>query len=206
MPEFSGGGPVSPSQQSFLARLKSPFTRQPRQISEFYIQPDDPHRQYTPGDVVVGRVVLKVVKPIDITHVVVCLHGFSQVYKGPNNPGEGYRNYNSALISGKTNKAGGYYGNGFASLFEDEAVLCGDGRLPEGIYQFNFELQFPQRHIPTSIDVSFQKHVSFLRLTYTGSVRTWHYHIHDNLYSYPTVSTHNYVTNHNVRTTHCIYR
>jgi hypothetical protein len=135
--------------------MRTPFGQAARHVSEFYIQPDDPHRQYGPGDVVTGSVVLKVAKPMDITHIVVCLHGFAQVYKSPNNPGEGYRSYNAALVAGKTNKAGGYYGNGFVSLFEDEVVLCGDGRLGEGTYQFNFELQFPRDHAPTSIEVRY---------------------------------------------------
>jgi arrestin-related trafficking adapter 9 len=149
--------PSKPSKSRWdWARLKElkPFAKSVRHITEFYIQPDDPHRQYCPGDVVTGNVVLKVIKPVDITHIVICLHGFAQVYKRPNEPGEGYRNYNAALIAGKTNKAGGYYGNGFVSLFEDEIVLCGDGRLDEGTYQFGFELHFPQTHLPGGIDVS----------------------------------------------------
>jgi hypothetical protein len=99
--------------------------------------------------------VLKVVKPFSLTHIVVCLHGYAQVYKTPNSPGEGYRQYNANLAAGKTKKSGGYYGNGFVSLFEDEIVLCGEGRLGEGTYQFNFELVFPKNHLPSSIEVSF---------------------------------------------------
>lgn len=44
-------------------------------------------------------------------------------------------------------------GNGFATLFEDEVVLCGDGRLKEGIYKFQFELQLPPHNLPSSITV-----------------------------------------------------
>jgi len=152
MPTRSGSRSPSP-RRSVLARFRSPFGNKVRHKPDLYIQLDDPHRQYSPGDVVTGSVVLKITKPIDITHIVVCLHGFAQVYRSANNPGEGYRNYNAALVAGKTNKAGGYYGNGFASLFEDEVPLCGDGRLGEGRYQFNFELHFPKQHAPTSIDV-----------------------------------------------------
>jgi arrestin-related trafficking adapter 9 len=154
------GAPSSNSRSSRWewSRLRNlkPFTQKVRHISEFYIQPDNPHRQYSPGDVVTGNVMLKVIKPLDITHIVICLHGFAQVYKTPNNPGEGYRNYNDALVAGRTNRAGGYYGNGFVSLFEDEIVLCGDGRLGEGTYQFGFELHFPQGNIPSGIDVSYK--------------------------------------------------
>lgn len=158
MPAQNAERPASPpptaSRWGILSRIRKPFAQKVRHLLEFYIQPDDPHRQYAPGDIVTGNVVLKVVKPLDITHVVVCLHGFSQVYKTANTPGAGYKDYNAALVTGKTNKAGGYYGNGFASLFEDELVLCGEGRLGEGTYQFGFELHFPNAHAPSSIDVS----------------------------------------------------
>lgn len=46
-----------------------------------------------------------------------------------------------------------YFGNGHASLFQDEITLCGEGRLEAGIYEFNFELEFPRKGLPTSIDV-----------------------------------------------------
>jgi hypothetical protein len=155
MPARSAGRSPSPSsKKSLFSRIKAPFGPKARHISDFYIQPDDPHRQYGPGDVITGSVVLKVVKPFSVTHIVVCLHGYAQVYKTPNSPGEGYRMYNATLAAGKTKKSGGYYGNGFVSLFEDEVVLCGEGRLGEGTYQFNFELVFPKSHMPSSIDVS----------------------------------------------------
>ena len=51
-------------------------------------------------------------------------------------------------------KAGDAFGNGFASLFDDEVVLCGDGKLTEGTFRFEFELEFPERDLPSSIDVS----------------------------------------------------
>ncbi|KAF2666072.1 hypothetical protein BT63DRAFT_48697 [Microthyrium microscopicum] len=143
----------SPSSRwGFISRMKRPFGHRPRHINEFYIQPDNPFRQFQPGEVVTGEVIVKVAKPLDMTHLVICLHGFAQVYKTPNNPGVGYKEYNAALVTGRTNKAGGYYGNGFASLFEDEAVLCGEGRLKEGLFRFGFELHFPLEHIPSSID------------------------------------------------------
>jgi hypothetical protein len=143
----------STSKPRFVERLKKPFGGKARLFSDFFIQPDDPHRVYGPGDVITGSVVLKVTKPFSVTHIVVCLHGYSQVYKTPNSPGEGYRHYNTILASGKSRKSGGYYGNGLVSLFEDEVTLCGDGRLGEGAYQFNFELIFPKQHLPSSIDV-----------------------------------------------------
>ncbi|KAH7062431.1 pH-response regulator protein palF/RIM8 [Macrophomina phaseolina] len=138
--------------RSLLSRIKSPFGSKARHISEFYIKPDDPHRQYSPGDIVTGAVILKVVKPIRITHIVLSLHGYVQVYKNPNSPGDGYRSHYSAIATGKGSRIGGYFGNGFASLFEDEVVLCAEGRLGEGTYQFNFELEFPGKGLPSSID------------------------------------------------------
>jgi hypothetical protein len=155
MPARSAGGSASPTpKRSIISRIKAPFGPKPRHISEFYVQLDDPHRQYGPGDVITGSVVLKVVKPFSVTHIVVRLHGYAQVYKSPNAPGEGLKQYNTNVTAGKSKKSGGYYGNGFVSLFEDEIVLCGEGRLGEGTYQFNYELVFPKSHLPSSIEAS----------------------------------------------------
>ena len=155
MPAPSAGGSPLPQGQSLLSILKPPFASNPlRNVSEFYIQTDNPHGQYAPGDTITGGVILKIVKQLRITHVVVCLHGYAQAYKTPNQPGEAYRNYSAALAAGKIRKGGGYYGNGFISLFEDEEVLCRDGSLVVGVYEFKFELQFPRNRLPSSIDVS----------------------------------------------------
>ncbi|KAF2645746.1 hypothetical protein P280DRAFT_128474 [Massarina eburnea CBS 473.64] len=143
--------PSLPS-RSLFSRLRSPLKSKTRNFTEFYIQPDDPHRQYAPGDIISGAVIVKVVKPLRITHLVVTLHGYAQVFKNPNAPGDAYKNYSTTVGSGKGKKSGGYFGNGFVSLFEDEAVLCGEGRLGEGVYHFNFELEFPSKGLPSSID------------------------------------------------------
>lgn len=55
--------------------------------------------------------------------------------------------------SGTSKKGAEYFGNGFASLFEDEVVLCGQGRLLPGAYKFKFELELPPKGLPSSIDV-----------------------------------------------------
>ena len=146
--------------RSLLARLKSPLQSKTRSFTEFYIQPDDPHRQYSPGDLITGSVILKVIKPLRITHLVISLHGYVQVFKTPNASGDGFRAHNSSVGTGKGRKTGSYFGNGFATLFEDESVLCGEGRLGEGVYHFNFDLEFPSKGLPSSIDVGF----SFLLL------------------------------------------
>lgn len=150
--------PASPSSpltaRSLFSRLKSPLSSKSRNYTEFYIQSDDPHRQYAPGDIISGTVIIKVIKPLRITHLVVSLHGYAQVFKNPNTPGDAYKNYCTTVGLGKGKKTGSYFGNGFVSLFEDEAVLCGEGRLAEGVYHFNFELEFPSKGLPSSIDVS----------------------------------------------------
>lgn len=140
------------SGRKLISRIASPFATKSRTFTDFCIDIDEPHRQYQPGDTVGGSVRLRVLKPIRVTHIAVCLHGFVQVYKTPGSPGEGYRANNAYLGAGRGKKSGEYFGNGFASLFEDEVVLCGDGRLAEGSYQFNFELEFPDRDLPSSID------------------------------------------------------
>jgi hypothetical protein len=150
--------PSSLSTRSLLSRLKSPLQSKTRNFADFYIQPDDPHRQYAPGDVISGSVVIKILKPLRITHLVISLHGYAQVFRNPNSPGDAYKSYSSTVGSGKGKKSGSYFGNGFASLFEDEAVLCGEGRLGEGLYHFNFELEFPSKGLPSSIDVSRSTH------------------------------------------------
>ncbi len=144
------------SGRRIISRLASPFTSKSRAIADFYIDVDDPHKQHSPGDVVTGSVRLRVTKPTRVTHIVVSLHGFVQVYKNPGSPGDGFRANAGYVGAGGGKKTGEYFGNGFASLFEDEVVLCGDGRLADGSYQFNFELQFPDTDLPSSIDVSKQ--------------------------------------------------
>lgn len=176
--------PAPGSARSLLSRFKSPFGSKARHISEFYIKPDDPHRQYSPGDLITGSVVLKVVKPIRVTHIVVSLHGYVQVYKNPNSPGDGYRSHYSAIATGKGSRIGGYFGNGFASLFEDEVVLCGEGRLGEGTYQFNFELEFPTKGLPSSIDVSRPALLRAPKLT-PSPVRARHHFVHADLHHDP---------------------
>ncbi|WEW59744.1 ph-response sensor protein [Emydomyces testavorans] len=142
---------VSPTRKpSILSKLTGRFGNRNRNISEFYIQPDDPWKSYSPGDVVQGSVCLTVVKPIRITHLVVCLHGYAKVYKNPVAPGETAED-SGFPGPGRGRRNGEYLGNGLAMLFEDEIVLCGDGRLKEGIYKFRFELCFPPYSLPSSI-------------------------------------------------------
>lgn len=76
------------------------------------------------------------------------------MFRSPNAPGEGIPKDGGFLGTGRGKRGMEYYGNGFASIFEDELVLCGEGRLNVGIYAFKFELELPCAGIPSSIDVS----------------------------------------------------
>ena len=95
---------------------------------------------------------LSTTKASRITHLVIRLHGFVKVVNNARLPGETIPYDENLLTSMKRRKGIEYFGNGFARLFEDEHVLCGDGRLA-GVYQFRFELDLPSKGIPSSIDV-----------------------------------------------------
>lgn len=137
--------------RSFLSRLASPLKSRNRNLTDFHIKPLEPHRQYSPGDIVKGAVILRVVKPIRITHLTVCLHGFVRVFKNPNVANDPLP-VDTGLTASNNARKSQYFGNGHASLFQDEQTLCGDGRLDAGHYEFNFELEFPSKGLPTSID------------------------------------------------------
>lgn len=144
--------PASRNRNSFLSKFRSPLGQRNRGITDFYIDPDDPWRSYFPGDVIKGTVVVTVVRPVRITHIVVCLHGYVKVFKnaipaGETTPDLGF------LGPGRGRRGAEYMGNGLATLFEDELVLCGDGRLKEGIYKFRFEMGLPPYALPSSINV-----------------------------------------------------
>jgi hypothetical protein len=148
----TSSSPFASTGRSFLSRLASPLKSRTRNLEDFHIRPLEPHRQYSPGDLVKGAVVLKVVKPIRITHLTVCLHGFVRVFKSPNGSNDPLPA--EARLNASTNsRKSQYFGNGHASLFQDEVTLCGEGRLDAGVYEFNFELEFPDKGLPSSIDV-----------------------------------------------------
>ncbi|PGH30980.1 hypothetical protein GX50_06253 [[Emmonsia] crescens] len=142
--------PSSTRNRSIISKFTDRFSNRTRNISEFYIQLDEPYKAYFSGESVKGSVILKVVKPIRITHLVLCLHGYVKVYKTAVAPGD-VSGESGFLGPGRGRRNGEYLGNGFASLFEDEIVLCGDGRLVEGIYKFKFEMEFPAYRLPSSI-------------------------------------------------------
>jgi arrestin-related trafficking adapter 9 len=140
--------------RSFFSRFSLPLRSRARNVADFHIRPADPHRKYAAGDHVQGAVILTVVKPVRITHLTVSLHGYVRVYKSPNgsasepaiNPAEVPSVIGRAARSKNTP-------HGYASLFQDEQVLSSDGRLEPGRYEFNFDLLFPAKGLPSSIDV-----------------------------------------------------
>jgi arrestin-related trafficking adapter 9 len=100
-----------------------------------------------------GLVILTVVKPVRVTHLTVALHGIVRVFKGSNARSAGH-DHDPSLTPATNNVKSQSPGNGQASLFQDEVTLCGEGRLEIGVYEFEFELEFPSKGLPTSIDVS----------------------------------------------------
>ncbi|KAK3394303.1 hypothetical protein B0H63DRAFT_42517 [Podospora didyma] len=139
----------SSSTRSFFSRFGLlPIRSRARNVADFHIRPAEPHRKYGAGDHVQGAVILTVVKPVRITHLTVSLHGYVRVYRSPGAP------TSDSVNPADTPATGGprYYGNGHASLFQDEQVLSSDGRLEPGRYEFNFDLLFPPKGLPSSID------------------------------------------------------
>ncbi|KAI9882317.1 MAG: hypothetical protein M1823_005935 [Watsoniomyces obsoletus] len=134
----------SSSSSGILTRLRSSWSQSQRHrvLAEYYIEADEPHRHYAPGDIVRGAVVLTVTKPIRITHLVVSLNGSVRVFR------------NGLDRKGRVRVASSdeAEGEGYRSIFQDEMVLCGEGRLDRGRYRFNFELDFPGKRLPSSID------------------------------------------------------
>lgn len=144
---------LSPKARSLLSKFTSPFAPRARHLSDFHIRTNEPHRQYAPGDVVKGSVCLTVAKPLRVTHVVICLYGFVKVFKSPGSPRDAVPRDGGFQGPGRGTRGSEYFGNGFASLFEDEVILCGEGRLNSGTYEFRFELELPSKGMPSSIDV-----------------------------------------------------
>ncbi|KAL2818505.1 pH-response regulator protein palF/RIM8 [Aspergillus cavernicola] len=163
-PAQPSSSPLGRNRTSLLSKFRSQLGQRNRGITDYYIEPDDPWRSYFPGDVIKGTVVLTVVRPVRITHLVISLQGVVKVFKnnvpaGENPPDVGF------LGPGRGRRGAEYLGNGIATLFEDEVVLCGEGRLKEGIYKFRFEMSFPPYALPSSI--SFERGTISYMLTST---------------------------------------
>ena len=140
--------------RSIVTRIASSLSSTPRNITDFYIHLNDLTRSYSPDDSVRGEVRLTVQKPTRITHLVISLHGFIKVYKNPTLPGQGVPAEVKTPSAGRGRTGHQYHGNGLLSLFEDEVILAGEGRLVPGKYTFTFESQFLPSRLPSSLDVS----------------------------------------------------
>ncbi|KIW94437.1 uncharacterized protein Z519_04413 [Cladophialophora bantiana CBS 173.52] len=143
--------PPVPRPRSILSYLSNPLGKHARNMFDIAIEPEDPFKVYSPGQIVKGNVILTVFKGFDITHLVVDLHGYAKVYKHQIPPGEGLPAPES-LINGKGSRGVQYHGNGLVSLFQHEQVLCGSGFLKKQVYKFAFEVPFPSRGLPSTID------------------------------------------------------
>ncbi|KAG8533217.1 uncharacterized protein KY384_002000 [Bacidia gigantensis] len=136
---------------SLFTKFKETFTSKQTVQFKQDIEVDEPFRHFAPGDSVKGTVHLDVAKPLRATHLVIRLYGFVKVVMHSKLPGESIPYDENLLNSTKGHRGGEYFGNGFAKLFEDEHVLCGDGRLA-GKYGFRFEVLLPRHGTPSSID------------------------------------------------------
>lgn len=144
---------TSSTRPSFLSRLSLPLSlrNRNRNVADFHIRAEEPHRRYGAGDHVRGAVVLVIVKPVRITHLTVSLHGYVRVLKDP----AAVAKAQGSIVMPQNGDSARprYHGNGLASLFQDEQVLSGEGRLEPGRYEFGFNLVFPEKGLPSSIDV-----------------------------------------------------
>lgn len=135
--------PKSSSRPSLLNRLRAKTSTlslsglgssRRRSLGDFHIRLIDPHRVYSPTDTVKGSVCLTVEKGLTLTHLVVSLVGRVDL------------NLPSGKDSGKKRKDwDAEYDDGSGGgivLCRDEIVLCGEGRLEPGKYEFEFELLF----------------------------------------------------------------
>ncbi|KAF4445420.1 hypothetical protein F53441_10870 [Fusarium austroafricanum] len=145
---------TSSTRPRFLSRLSLPLSlplrNRNRNVTDFHIRAEEPHRRYSAGDNVRGAVVIVIVKPVRITHLTVSLHGYVRVLKDPTSVAKAQGSI--VLPQNGDSARPRYHGNGLASLFQDEQVLSGEGRLEPGKYEFGFDLLFPDKGLPSSID------------------------------------------------------
>lgn len=139
--------------RSLLSRFSNSLSKRSTKLFDLEIEPEHPHKTYRPGDIVTGQIVLSVFKGFDITHLTISLHGYARVFKTQCSPREA-KSAPEQLLNGKGSHGFEYFGNGLASLFQDEHTLCGSGFLKKQVYKFGFKLQFPSHSMPSTIEVS----------------------------------------------------
>jgi hypothetical protein len=142
-----------PRSRSILSYFSNPLANHARNMFDLVIEPEDPFRVYSPGQTVKGHITLTVSKGFDITHLVIALHGYAKVYKHQVTAGDVVPSAET-LMTGRGSRNFEYHGNGLASLFQNEQVLCGNGFLKKQVYKFAFEVSFPNRSLPSTIEVS----------------------------------------------------
>lgn len=160
-----GGGSPSAA-RSLIRRLRSkasllPLRASRRALTDFHIQLNDPHRVYSPTDVVKGFVCITAERALAITHLTACLVGCVNVCTSTREAGNwkhGMADWGSTGLDGlRTGNCGTGFGYGNFNICWDEIVLCGQGRLEPGVYKFGFELEFCKlpgiAGLPTSLDV-----------------------------------------------------
>ncbi len=149
---FRNPTPPEPRPRALFSFLTNPLGKHARNIVDIAIEPEDQFRTYSPGQTVKGHITLTVLKGFDITHLVVALHGYAKVYKHQIPPGEGVPEP-EGLTNGQGSRGVQYHGNGLASLFQNEQILCGNGFLKKSVYKFGFEISFPTKGLPSTINV-----------------------------------------------------
>lgn len=157
------------SSASLLPPTLRPGARR-RTVADFHLQLDDPHRVYSPSDIVTGYAIVALERPLALTHLTVSLVGCVSVCTpAPREPGrrskrgnrEGWGNAAAPHLQGRRPAAtsSGAAAAGFGTFHTcwDEAVLCGTGRLEPKPYRFPFQLEFRRlpgiAGLPTSLDV-----------------------------------------------------
>jgi arrestin-related trafficking adapter 9 len=131
-----------------LGGLKAPG-RPKRTISDFHIKLDEPHRQFQPGEFVKGIVSITVEKELKLTHLVVNLKGNVELFNGPTGGGVHTKKEKGSHVFDTLDEE-------TSRLCYDEQVLCADGSLKPGVYQFQFVMLLPGKGLPSSLNVSLQ--------------------------------------------------
>ncbi|KEF52624.1 uncharacterized protein A1O9_11467 [Exophiala aquamarina CBS 119918] len=140
-----------PRSRSILSYFSNPLANHARNMFDLVIEPEDPFRVYSPGQTVKGHITLTVTKGFDITHLIIALHGYAKVYKHQVTANDAVPSA-ELLMTGRGPRNFEYHGNGLASLFQNEQVLCGNGFLKKQVYKFAFEVAFPNKSLPSTIE------------------------------------------------------
>ncbi|MCJ1436075.1 ph-response sensor protein [Xylographa pallens] len=154
-----------PVSRSILSRITAPLEAKATNITKFAITLNEPHRYYSPGDKVSGSVSFCVTKPVRITHLVIDLTACVKIFR--KNVGSDKLLSRKELFHGvgRGVMEPEYFGDGFATIFQHESVLCGDATLPRQHYVYRFEIAFPSRSLPSSI--SFERGKVYYQLIAT---------------------------------------